>query len=188
MDPIIQRQNLSVKRPAVFFDRDGIVNQSPGDGYVTRWEDFVLCDGIEEAVMVCRERGYRTVLVTSQRCVGKGLITLAELQKIHRAMQDALGDEAAFDSIHVFTGLPGSEHLEKPKPGLILAAAEESAIDLERSWLVGDADRDILMAQHAGVATTVRVRTHHPVATTASWTVDSVAALVPVLVEHLPVL
>ena len=175
-----------VQRPAVFFDRDGVVNQSPGDGYVTILEDFVLSQGIEEALMLCKDRGYWTVLVTSQRCVGKGLISQENLGKIHETMQRTLGEKAAFDSIQVFTGLPGSEHLEKPKPGLVLAAAEQLQIELNRSWLVGDADRDILMAQSAGVGTTVRVRTHHPVATAANWTVDSISELVPLIADYLP--
>ncbi|MGK0186078.1 MAG: D-glycero-D-manno-heptose 1,7-bisphosphate phosphatase [Verrucomicrobiales bacterium] len=180
-------RDSNVKRPAVFFDRDGVVNVSPGSGYITSWSDFVLTEGIREALKLCKQRGYLTALVTSQRCVSKGLITIDKLQDLHSQMQESLGYEAQFDSIHAFTGLPGSEPLEKPRPGLILAAAEELNIDLTRSWLVGDADRDIAMAHNAGVPTTVRVQTHHAVGVTATWTVDSVMDLTSVLDEHLPV-
>ena len=174
-----------IKRPAIFFDRDGVVNRSPGGGYVTRWQDFVMNEGIGEALSLCRSRGYWTVLVTSQRCVGKGLITLEDLHALHDEMQRALGAAAKFDSIHVFTGLPGTESLEKPNPDLILEAAEMLPIDLERSWLIGDADRDIVMAQHAGVPSTVRVRTDHPVGVEATFTVDSIEALIKVLEQQL---
>lgn len=176
----------SSRRPAVFFDRDGVVNRSPGEGYVTRWSDFILNEGIVESVSLCRARGYWCVLVTSQRCVSKGLITTKGLRDLHAQMQEALGRESRFDSIQAFTGLPGSELLEKPKPGLILAAAEQLPIDLERSWLVGDADRDISMAHQANVPVTVRVRTHHPIGIDATWTIDSVAELSSLLGKHLP--
>ncbi len=61
----------------MFFDRDGVVNRSPGDGYVTRIEDFHLNDGLVELVGLVAERGFVAVLVTSQRCVGKGLLSAA---------------------------------------------------------------------------------------------------------------
>lgn len=170
----------------MFFDRDGVVNESPGAGYVTRWEEFVLNQGIREALALCKARGYLTILVTSQRCVARGLISLEGLDRLHAAMQQALGAEAAFDGIHAFTGLPGTAHLEKPKPGLVLEAASALNVDPGRSWLVGDADRDILMAQNAGIATTVRVRTQHPVGVEATWTVDTIRELAAVLEQQLP--
>ncbi|MEZ5328917.1 MAG: HAD-IIIA family hydrolase [Verrucomicrobiales bacterium] len=174
------------KRPAVFFDRDGVVNRSPGAGYVTRWQDFELNEGIDAALSLCKSRGYYAVLVTSQRCVSKGLISIDTLHALHDEMQRALGASAKFDSIHEFTGLPGTESLEKPNPGLILEAARALPIDLERSWLIGDADRDIVMAQRAGVPSTVRVLTNHPVGVEAMFTVDSIAALIPLLELRLP--
>ena len=168
-------------RGAVFFDRDGVVNASPGAGYVTCWGDFHLSPGIGGALRLCKVRGYLAVLVTSQRCVGKGLITRGQLDQIHAKMQSALAEEggpgAGFDAIYVFTGLPGSEAWEKPKPGMIEAAAQEHDIDLGRSWLVGDHDRDIAMARNGGVPGTIRVRGDHPVTEPATHTIDSTAEL-----------
>ena len=63
----------------------------------------------------------------------------------------------AFDEIYSFTGLPDCPNLAKPDPQMIHRAAEEHDLDLSRSWLIGDADRDIEMANRAGVANTVRV-------------------------------
>ena len=174
------------KRAAVFFDRDGVVNRSPGQGYVTAWEEFEFCEGIGEVLALCRGRGYLLVLVTSQRCVGKGLLSLQDLCEIHEKMQQSLGEEAQFDAVYAFTGLPGSEHLEKPNPGLVLEAAAELGIAVEDSWLVGDADRDILMAQAAGIGTTVRVRSHHTIGVDADTTVDSAVELLQLLDGQLP--
>ena len=85
---------------AVFFDRDGVVNLSPGAGYVTQWADFHLSPGIMDALRLCKERGYLTVLVTSQQGVGKGEMSQADLDEIHSQMQSALAmQNAAFDGI-----------------------------------------------------------------------------------------
>jgi D-glycero-D-manno-heptose 1,7-bisphosphate phosphatase len=67
-------------RPAVFFDRDGVVNVSPGAGYVLRVADFQLMPGIVEVLSWCKAQGYFTVLVTSQQGVGKGLMRQADLR------------------------------------------------------------------------------------------------------------
>ena len=167
-------------KPAVFFDRDGVVNESPGSGYVTRWEDFRFCPGIEAALEVCRDLGYLTIVVTSQRCVGKGLISESGLAAIHAKMQDRLRsaeDAPAFDAIYAFTGLPETEHWEKPKPGMIESAVVDFGIDLDRSWLIGDHDRDIAMAANAGIPNTIRVQSHHEIAVPAKFTVKATSEL-----------
>ncbi|MFM7605215.1 MAG: histidinol phosphate phosphatase, partial [Prosthecobacter sp.] len=82
-------------QPAVFFDRDGVVNVSPGEGYVLREEDFHLSPGIIEALIVCRKRGFLLILCTSQQGVGKGLMTQATLDAIHALMQDRLAAAGA---------------------------------------------------------------------------------------------
>ena len=100
-------------------------------------------------------------------------------------MQIALG-AAAFDDIYAFTGLPETVHWEKPNPAMVLEAAQNHQIDLTASWLIGDADRDIVMAQNAGVGTTVRVRSHHSIGVPADHTVGSVAELPKLLACELP--
>jgi D-glycero-D-manno-heptose 1,7-bisphosphate phosphatase len=177
-------------KPSVFFDRDGVVNVSPGEGYVTRWEDFVLCPGIEQALCVCAAKGFLAILVTSQRCVGKGLISEQKLDEIHSNMQSILAktNGTGFDGIYAFTGLPGTKSWEKPKPGMIEAAAREHRVDLEKSWLVGDHDRDITMAMNAGVPRTIRVRSHHPVRVPATHTIDATSDLADLLERELPVI
>jgi histidinol-phosphate phosphatase family protein len=146
--------------PAVFWDRDGVVNVSPGAGYVLRWEDFVFSPGVVEALRLCRERGYRNVLVTSQQGVGKGLMTQAELDRIHAEMQAVLAVQGAeFDGIYACTCL-GSDPdctCRKPSPELVQRAARDLGLEVARSVLVGDADRDIEMGRRAGVPVTVRV-------------------------------
>lgn len=148
-----------MKRPCVFFDRDGVVNRSPGAGYVLRWEDFHFQQGIFDLLRLVKARGYLCVLVTSQKGVGKGLMFHVELSRIHENMQRRLIKEcgSGFDAIYAHTGEDDCPHPPKPDPGMILTAAEDLDIDLSRSWMIGDADRDIEMGQRGGLEGTVRL-------------------------------
>lgn len=149
-----------MSRPAVFFDRDGVVNVSPGAGYVLNWAQFRLSPGIVEALRLCKERGYATVVVTSQQGVGKGLMSQADLDDIHARLQSELALQgAAFDAIHACTCLADDPACtcRKPSPDMIFAARNQLDLDLDRSWLIGDHDRDIQMAHNAGVSGTIRI-------------------------------
>ncbi len=137
--------------PAFFFDRDGTVNVSPGPGYVLRWEDFRFLPGVTEMLRAVKARGWKTILVTSQQGVGKGLMSSAELDDIHARMQAALGD-AAFDGIYACTGLEGEDPRRKPSPAMLFEAAHDHGLDLARSWNIGDKPRDLEMGRAAGVA------------------------------------
>jgi len=146
-----------MSRPAFFFDRDGVVNIDPDpEPYVLSWDQWRWIPGVFDLLREVKGRGFVTVLVTSQRCVGKGLLTLEGLEGIHRQMQEDLGD-LAFDAIRVYTGLPGDPIPPKPEPGMVQSAVAALGLDLTGSWLIGDADRDIAMARAAGVARSIRV-------------------------------
>jgi len=168
-------------RPAVFFDRDGVVNASPGAGYVLRWEDFHFSPGIIPALRLCKERGYATLLVTSQQGVGKGLMSRADLDHIHGEMQRVLATEgAAFDGIYACTCLAADPDClcRKPNAEMIQRAAADHHLDLSRSLLVGDYDRDIQMAHNAGVPVTLRVVAEgHPVTVPATVTLEGTEGL-----------
>lgn len=177
----------SPPRPAVFFDRDGVVNVSPGDGYVLRRDDFRFSPGIIEALALCRSRGYATILVTSQQGVGKGLMTHADLNHLHEHMQGELAQHAAvFDGIYACTHLSGTCTCRKPSPEMIFRARDEHGLDLSASWLVGDHDRDIQMAINAGVPSTVRVLSHHEPLVAANFTLADTSMLAALLAAKLP--
>lgn len=177
-----------MKRPAVFFDRDGVVNLSPGPGYVLRWEDFHFSPGIIEALKVCKTHGYATVLATSQQGVGKGLMSQADLDDIHERMQEALAAHgAAFDGIYACTCLSKDPTCtcRKPNPEMLLKAAAEHGLDIARSLMVGDADRDIEMGNHAGVPVTVRIESENPHQVHATHTLPDTRGLAALLKDLL---
>ena len=171
----------------MFFDRDGVVNVSPGEGYVTRVEDFHLSPGLIELMGLVAERGLVAVLVTSQRCVGKGLLSCEDLEEIHGKLQSELGQSGlGFLDIYAFLGTPETESWEKPNPDMILLAAEKHGLDLAGSWMIGDADRDIVMAQRAGVGNTLRILGDKPVGVEADFTAADLLEARTILARALP--
>ncbi len=175
-------------RPAFFFDRDGVVNRSPGEGYVLGWRDFRFNEGIFEALAFLRTKGFFLALVTSQQGVGKGLMTQASLDDIHERMQAELrGHDAAFDAIYACTCLAHDPRCtcRKPSPEMILHAAREHDLDVSKSWLVGDRDRDIQMAMNAEVPNTIRIRDGHSLVIAANHVLDGTEGLLTLLKEVL---
>lgn len=171
--------DLNEKRPAVFFDRDGVVNRSPGDAYyVTSWEQFEFSPGIFEALSIVKEKGYLAILVTSQKGVGKGLMTQATLDDIHERMQTTLLEKAghAFDGVYAYTG-PECQHQPKPDPEMVFSAVGDHGIDLSQSWMIGDADRDIEMGIAAGLKGTIRVVSEKALGVKADHTFESTSEL-----------
>lgn len=182
----IMSHSPALLRPAIFFDRDGVVNVSPGEGYVLRVEDFHLSPGIVEALSICRQRGFKLILVTSQQGVGKGLMSQHSLDAIHASMQQALRPAgAAFDGIYACTHLSGTCSCRKPSPEMIVQAQQDHSIDLSRSWLVGDHDRDIQMAVNAGVPKTIRILSHQAPGIAATHTLERTDQLAALLAEVL---
>lgn len=173
-------------RPCVFFDRDGVVNRSPGPGYVLSVNEFHLNPGIREALNWLKERHWVAILVTSQKGVGKGLMSRDELDRIHRKMQIELANSgAAFDGIYAYTGEPDCAHLPKPDPEMIVSASESFFIDRRRSYLVGDADRDIEMGKKAGLAGTIRIKSDKPIGNEADWTLQETTEIIDLFREIL---
>lgn len=172
-------------QPAFFFDRDGVVNVSPGNGYVTRREDFHFSEGVIPALAFLKAHGFKLIVVSSQQGVGKGLMTQADLDDVHAFMQETLkANGAEFDGIYYCPHLDGTCLCRKPAPHMILRAAEDHGLDLGKSWLIGDHDRDIQMAINAGVPRTIRVHSDKPITVPADHTLETVSEL-PALLSRL---
>ncbi len=160
----VRSRNLSQKQKAVFLDRDGTVNKYVG--FLRDIDDFELLDGAAEAIRRINRSGYLAIVVTNQPVIARGEVTWEELREIHRKMETLLGQEGAYlDDIficphHPDRGFPGERpeykfdcDCRKPKPGLLLQAAEKYNIDLTASWMLGDSQSDIKAGQAAGCHT-----------------------------------
>lgn len=138
-------------RPCVFFDRDGIVNVSPGPGYVERPEDFHLVPAWLKALRVVNQRGYAAIIMTNQRGVGRGLMTEATLLEIHALIHQAVATHGLrLDDIYYCTATDNAHPDRKPNPGMLLRAADEHKLDLARSWMIGDNESDVTAGHRAG--------------------------------------
>jgi histidinol-phosphate phosphatase family protein len=139
----------------VFFDRDGVVNESPGSGYVTRWDDFHLLPGFVAALRVVAARGYGAVVVTNQKAVHKGIVTAATVEGIHANLRRLLRERHDLDVLDILYCPHGDGECDcrKPQPGMLLRAAERYNLDLRGSWMVGDQSRDVEAGRHAGCRT-----------------------------------
>lgn len=138
----------------VFFDRDGIVNTSPGTGYVERLEDFHIQPAFLEAATIARDLGYGIAIATNQRGVARGIMSKQALDVIHDQLIGHLREEGIpLLGIYCCTHERNTCTCRKPQPGLLLQAAEEHEIDLAASWMIGDNETDIEAGRRAGCRT-----------------------------------
>jgi histidinol-phosphate phosphatase family protein len=142
---------------AVFLDRDGVINRSaPTEGeYITRWEQMQILPGVVEAIALLNRFGFRVIVVSNQRCVAKGQLTLSELDSIHQRMcNDLAAVGARIDKVYYcpHEELPPCS-CRKPQPGMLFAAASEHQVDLSSSWMIGDSEKDVEAGRRAGCRT-----------------------------------
>jgi D-glycero-D-manno-heptose 1,7-bisphosphate phosphatase len=151
-----------MKRPAIFFDRDNTLIVS--DGYLGDPTGVRLIPGAADAIARARQLGYATVVVSNQSGVARGMFTETAVRNVNARLDDLLKkqNQAAVIDRHEFCpyhpdGLVEryriDSDLRKPKPGMIIQAAEALALDLSRSWVIGDAPRDIEAGHAAGCRT-----------------------------------
>jgi len=147
----------------VFLDRDGTLIEEVG--YPTRPEQIRILGGVARGLARLAEAGFKRIVVTNQSGIARGLMTEDDLDRFHEALDeqlDLLG--AAVDAYYVCPHHPDRSaaarpdlaiacDCRKPKPGLILQAAEDLNIDLGASWTVGDTWRDVQAGQAAGLRT-----------------------------------
>ena len=160
----VSGKNLKNKQKAVFLDRDGTINKYVG--FLRNIDDFELIDGVAGAIRKINEFGYLAVVVTNQPVIARGEVSVEELEEIHNKMETLLGKEGAYlDAIyycphHPHKGDEGERPelkidctCRKPKPGMLVKAAEDFNISLSQSWMVGDGENDIKAGQNAGCRT-----------------------------------
>lgn len=160
----VRAKNLKNKQKAVFLDRDGTINKYVG--FLRNIDDFELLPGVADAIKKINASGYLAIVITNQPVVARGEVSFEELEQIHNKMETLLGAEGAYlDAIyfcphHPHKGYAGERSelkfdcdCRKPKPGMLLKAAEDFNIDLSQSWMVGDGENDIKAGKAAGCKT-----------------------------------
>ena len=146
--------------PAVFLDRDGVLIENRSD-YVREWSQVSIFPDTPAALSSLRSVGYKIVIVTNQSAVGRGLISTQTAEEInHRIVENIQQGGGHIDAVYMCPHQPEDFcDCRKPKPGLLLRAAEELSLDLNRSWMIGDAWSDLLAGHAANLHRIILVKT-----------------------------
>ena len=158
-DETVGGVDMTARRPALFLDRDGTVCAERG--YLADPDGLELIPGAAAAVAAARTAGYAVVLATNQSGVARGYFDLEAVDAFHRSLQERLAAAAPgarFDAVYVCPHHPEGAvsafqatcPCRKPAPGLLLQAAAEHRLDLQRSWMIGDRLRDLEAGWAAG--------------------------------------
>ena len=153
---------------AVFLDRDGVINElihypkhSIIDSPFTV-EQFKLCDGVGKAIKKLQEAGYKVVIASNQPGIAKEHMSKETFDKIGHKMREELAkDGVRLDGEKYCLHHPEAKveklrvncECRKPRPGMLLQAAQEMNVDLSQSWLIGDGLSDIKAGKLAGTHT-----------------------------------
>jgi histidinol-phosphate phosphatase family protein len=173
-------------RRCVFFDRDGIINESPGPGYVEHKDDFHMIAAFPEALRVVRERGFMAIVITNQRGIARGIMTRQAVDQIHDRLLRQLEEQGLHvDDIYVCPHNNNECECRKPLPGMFLQAARKHGIELSASWMIGDNESDVQAGHNAGCAT-VRVFEGQPHETAADYHIACMKDLPALLRAKLP--
>ena len=139
------------KYPAVFLDRDGVINEEVG--YLNHISRLKLIRRVGYALKKLKDAGFKLIVITNQSGVAKGYFPLVLIDEIHKRIQRRLKKyKVQIDDFFVCTHSPEENcSCRKPKPGLVLSAVEKHNIDLERSYLIGDKAIDIELTFNLGI-------------------------------------
>lgn len=154
---IVFAKRADRKQKAIFLDRDGTINKYKG--YITSPKQLELISGAAEAIKKINRSGYLAIVITNQPSIAMGRMSFAVLDEIHAKLDTLLGEEGAYiDALyfcphHPDKGFEGERSelkikcdCRKPSGGMIKKAAEDFNIDLSKSFMVGDSERDVLAA------------------------------------------
>jgi D-glycero-D-manno-heptose 1,7-bisphosphate phosphatase len=138
-------------KPAVFLDRDGVINKvilDSGRPFSPRKiAELQIIEGVEESVALMKEKGFEVVVITNQPDLARGYITQSMLMEMHEIISQSTGINNFY-----FCGHDDSDNCvcRKPKAGMLLKAALELKLNLKESFLVGDRWKDISAGQEVG--------------------------------------
>lgn len=160
----VRARNLDRKQKCIFLDRDGTLNVYKG--FLTDIEELELIPGTAEALKCINSSEYLAIVITNQPVIARGECSVQELEEIHNKLETLLGKEGAYiDALyycphHPDKGFEGERPeykiecgCRKPKPGMLLKAAEDYNIDLSQSIMIGDGKNDMEAGKAAGCQT-----------------------------------
>lgn len=160
----VARLNKCNPRAAIFLDRDGVINKDMDKNPIV--ENFELLPNVTEAISKINNSDFLSIIVTNQPMIAKGFISFDDVENVHKKLETLLGEKHAYvDAIyycphHPEKGFAGEIpelkiacHCRKPDIGMFELAKEDFNIDLNKSWMIGDRENDMLAGKKAGCRT-----------------------------------
>jgi D-glycero-D-manno-heptose 1,7-bisphosphate phosphatase len=140
-------------RRCLFLDRDGVINAAPPAGeYIRHWGEFRLLPEVVSWIRLFKAAGFLAIVVTNQRGIALGQYSAAGLEALHEKMRAELAHRGAIlDDIFYCPHAEDACDCRKPLPGMVLQAQRKWDIDLSTSLLIGDGERDRLLAARCGI-------------------------------------
>ena len=145
----------------IFLDRDGVINKDIN--YLHKIDDFEFIDGIFDACLYFQSLGYKIIIITNQSGISRGYYSHSDYQKVTQWMLDQFQYKNIniLDVFHCPHGPDSTCDCRKPKPGMFLKAKDKHNTDMEKSWMIGDKERDTIAANSAGIDNTILIRSSH---------------------------
>jgi len=145
---------MTIKKKAVFLDRDGVINND-SENYIKSVDELKLIFGVEDVIKKIKDLGFLIIVITNQSAINQGLTTHEKINKIHFEIQNHLKKFDTFIDAFYYCPHRPDENCEcrKPKSGLIYKASKDFDIEIQKSWMIGDRDSDIDAGITAGCKT-----------------------------------
>lgn len=149
--PMPVPRSPGARRRAVFLDRDGTL--MPELGYLGDPTRARLLPGVGAALRILERAGYALVVVTNQSAIGRGLISEADVARVHDRLSELVrAEHAEISALYVCPHHPDEDcPCRKPKPGLLEQAIADLSLERNGSWMVGDGAKDVQAGRAAGV-------------------------------------
>ena len=145
----------------IFLDRDGVINKDIN--YLHKIDDFEFIDGIFDVCLYFQSLGYKIIIITNQSGISRGYYSHSDYQKVTQWMLDQFRYKNIniLDVFHCPHGPDSTCDCRKPKPGMFLKAKDKHNTNIEKSWLIGDKEVDVIAANSAGIDNTILIRSSH---------------------------
>lgn len=146
----------------LFLDRDGVINHDKENDYILNWEEFGFYEGVLEAISLLSKKFGIIVVATNQKGVGKGLMSLDDLTRIHANMLLRIKESGGrIDKVYFCSDLADDSPDRKPNPGMAYQAKIDfNEIDFSKSIMVGNRVTDMAFGRNAGIHTVFLATTH----------------------------
>jgi len=148
----------------LFLDRDGVINVESVGSYITSWSEFQFHEGALEAISMMSKAFGNIIVVSNQRGVGRGIMTLESLRDINKNMRAAIEEHGGrLDKAYAATSVDDNDRNRKPNVGMGLQAQEDfPAIDFKKSVMIGNSISDMEFGKRLSMHTVFLTTKHGP--------------------------